>query len=160
MIEDYHSGIWYDTTGVNSITKLSKSRRHSFIELSRRYTNDNDQCVSFFFKIKWPEGFKCKKCDATNYCFSESNLSYRCQKCHKEHLLLEETVFQELQMDLYRIILGMYFFLCRIPSYCFCELADNLEIDFPATLKLVKICRIIEDQGDKDRIIEILFSYC
>ena len=49
------------------MAKNQKPKKDSLITLTRKYANNHDECVKFFFKMKWPVGFYCEKCGCTHY---------------------------------------------------------------------------------------------
>ena len=46
------------------MARNQKSKKDSLITLTRKYANNHDECVKFFFKMKWPVGFYCEKLNA------------------------------------------------------------------------------------------------
>lgn len=49
------------------MAKNQKPKKDSLITLTRKYANNHDECVKFFFKMKWPVGFYYEKCGCTHY---------------------------------------------------------------------------------------------
>lgn len=45
------------------MAKNQKPKKDSLITLTRKYANNHNECVKFFFKMKWPVGFYCENVD-------------------------------------------------------------------------------------------------
>jgi hypothetical protein len=61
-------------------------------ELEELFRSD-EKCFEFLAKIKWCEGFKCRKCGNTNYCPGKTPSSRRCTKCKTEESSTAGTIF-------------------------------------------------------------------
>ena len=42
---------------------------------------DNDSCQNFLAEMKWPDGFKCEKCQNSKYCRGKLFHTRQCTKC-------------------------------------------------------------------------------
>ncbi len=134
-----------------------KPKKDSLITLTRKYANDNDECVKFFFTIKWPEGFYCEKCGCTHYYFIESRKAYQCKECKHQHYLLAGTIFQDTKLELYKLILGMYIFFTSNKGVSAIELASELDVNYKTALLLARKCRILMAQSCSEKMLDSLF---
>ncbi len=139
------------------MSKKLKPKKDSLIALTRKYANDNAQCVQFFFNIKWPEGFVCEKCGCTHYYFVESRKAYQCKECKKQHFLLAGTIFQDTKLDLYKLILGMFIFFTSNKGVSAIELASELDVNYKTALLLAKKCRILMAQSCSEKMLDSMF---
>lgn len=120
------------------MAKNQKQKKDSLITLTRKYANNHNECVKFFFKMKWPVGFYC-------------------EKCGHQHYLLSNTIFQDNKLDLYKLILGMYLFFTANKGLSAIELANELEINYKTALLLCRKCRILMSQSNSEKILDSFF---
>jgi len=120
------------------MAKNQKPKKDSLITLTRKYANNHNECVKFFFKMKWPVGFYC-------------------EKCGHQHYLLSNTIFQDNKLDLYKLILGMYLFFTANKGLSAIELANELEINYKTALLLCRKCRILMSQSNSEKILDSFF---
>jgi predicted Zn-ribbon and HTH transcriptional regulator len=62
--------------------------------------HDDEKCFEFLAKIKWAEGFKCRKCGNTNYCAGKTPHSRRCTKCKSEESAASGTIFHNCKFPI------------------------------------------------------------
>src|SRR5580658_8436850 len=55
---------------------------------------DEEACRKAWFAWRWPEGFKCPRCDATQYCDLRDRQLLQCQVCRYQTSLIAGTVLQ------------------------------------------------------------------
>lgn len=137
-------------------TKL-KPKKDSLIALTRKYASYPEECVHFFFSMKWPTGFYCEKCGCIHYHFIKRNRVFQCKKCKHQHYLLAGTVFQDCKLDLYTLILGMYLFFVSTKGISGIELATQLDINYKSALLLARKCRILMAQSNSEQILDSMF---
>ena len=118
------------------MAKNQKPKKDSLITLTRKYANNHNECVKFFFKMKWPVGFYCEKCGCTHYYSIKRGDVFQCKECGHQHYLLSNTIFQDNKLDLYKLILGMYLFFTANKGLSAIELANELEINYKTALLL------------------------
>lgn len=117
---------------------MAKNQKPKKDSLTRKYANNHNECVKFFFKMKWPVGFYC-------------------EKCGHQHYLLSNTIFQDNKLDLYKLILGMYLFFTANKGFSAIELANELEINYKTALLLCRKCRILMSQSNSEKILDSFF---
>jgi len=56
---------------------MAKQEAISFMEFKNKF-NSEDACPEHFFKMRWPDGFKCPKCGTeTYYVISINSIKYK-----------------------------------------------------------------------------------
>ena len=60
-------------------SKKHKSQM-SIIEFQKKYDTE-DKCREELFKMRYPKGFKCSKCECTEYYYLKSRGKYQCKNC-------------------------------------------------------------------------------
>ena len=111
-----------------------KPKKDSLVDLSRKYSNNPQACIQFFFKCKWPEGFYCEKCGCTHYHSLKRHNVFQCRDCSHQHYLYSGTIFQDTKLDAYKIILGMFLFFSSNKGISAIELASQLEVNYKTAL--------------------------
>ena len=113
-----------------------KTKKKFFIDLTRKYANNHDECVQFFFSMKWPVRFYCEKCGCTHYYAIKRGNVFQYKECGHQHDLLSNTIFQDNKLDLYKLILEMYLFFTANKGLSAVELASELEVNYKTALLL------------------------
>ena len=67
------------------MARNQKPKKDSLITLTRKYANNHDECVKYFFKKKWPVGFYCEKCGCTHYYSIKRGDVFQCKECGHQH---------------------------------------------------------------------------
>jgi len=70
-------------------------------ELDRLF-QDDDYCLAFLAKVKWENGFECKKCGNLNSCSGKSPYSRRCTKCKTEESASAHTLFHNCKFPMHK----------------------------------------------------------
>src|SRR5665811_492220 len=70
----------------------TESYPKDFQEFIIKFKNEND-CWEYIFEIRWPNGFKCPKCNGNNYWLTEQKLMH-CSNCEHQTSITKGTIFQ------------------------------------------------------------------
>ena len=96
--------------------KVLNPKKASLYEFTQNYSNKINNCIEFFKSMKWPDGFLCDHCSCHKYYLvkhvGKTSTLYvlECSSCHKQHSLHSGTIFQSCKLDLYKFLLGIFFF--------------------------------------------------
>jgi transposase-like protein len=77
----------------------------NLIEFTERFKTDAD-CIEYLSYLKWPDGFKCVKCNHTG-CQVRSNQSRTCNKCSHTESAMANTLFHKVKFGIRKA-----FFIC------------------------------------------------
>ena len=58
-----------------------------------------EQCRLYLYKLRWPDGFTCPKCNGQGY-WSINNILYECKKCGHQASVIAGTIFQDTRTPL------------------------------------------------------------
>ncbi len=83
----------------------------SQIEFEHRFATEQ-ACRDYLAKMKWPEGFVCRKCEHTKYWISARHL-YICSRCESPHSLTADTVMHASKKPLTYWFKAMWWFTTR-----------------------------------------------
>jgi hypothetical protein len=115
------------------------------VQLDELFTND-EKCLEFLAGIKWENGFVCRKCGNTNYCFGKTPFSRRCTKCKSEESATTGTIFHNCKFPVSKAFFIAYN-VCKgkedVSSY---EFARKLSLRQMTCWKFKsKICDTLKD---------------
>ena len=91
--------------------KSSTKDTFSLKAFNERFFHNLDAQREVFTKIKFPNGFICPECGCTHYKWMSTRNAMYCPKCFSQYYLFANTIFQDTKLDLYTILLGIYYFV-------------------------------------------------
>jgi hypothetical protein len=68
-------------------------------EFAMKFSTDMD-CLQWLARLKWEEGFVCKKCGHTNFCDGSTPFSKRCTRCKHTESATAHTAFHRCKIPL------------------------------------------------------------
>ena len=89
---------------------------------------DNDSCQSYLAKLKWGEGYQCKKCGHKNSCDGMSPHSRQCTSCHYTESPTANTLFHKVKFDLLKAFYIVYFASTNKKGITSTELSRKLSL--------------------------------
>jgi hypothetical protein len=76
-------------------------------QLEEMFAND-DKCLDYLSKIKWPENFECRKCGNDNSCDGKVPYSRRCTRCKNEESATANTLFHNIKFPVNKAFYIVY----------------------------------------------------
>ena len=70
----------------------------TFDEFVKNFSTE-EQCRNYLFKLRWPNGFRCPKCNGESY-WCIGNVLYECSRCKKQTSVIAGTIFQDTRRPL------------------------------------------------------------
>ena len=70
----------------------------TFDEFIRSFSTE-EQCRDYLRRLRWPDGFVCKKCNGHEY-WTVSSTLYECRKCRHQSSVIAGTIFQDTRTSL------------------------------------------------------------
>ena len=70
----------------------------TLLEFEQRFVTE-ESCLNYLFKLRWPEGFRCRRCGHQEAWFMKGDL-YRCVRCHFRTSVTAGTIFQDTKKSL------------------------------------------------------------
>lgn len=67
-----------------------------------------DQCFQALVKLRWPDGFKCPKCEYTDHCLLKTRPLFQCNACKGQTSITAGTIFNSTKLPLTKWFLAMY----------------------------------------------------
>ena len=116
-------------------------------EFMSRFATEND-CREHFFKLRWPEGFKCPKCDHGEYSFIKFRNLYQCLACRHQASLTAGTVMHKSHTGLREWFLAIYLFTQDKREISAAQLSRTIDISYYAAWLMLQKLR--ETMGSRD----------
>ncbi len=96
------------------------------IDLESAFQNA-DQCLELLAAEKWKDGYICRKCGNTNYCFGKTLHSRRCTRCKHDESATANTIFHRCKIPLNEAFKIAYI-VCNQPDISTYDLSRMLKI--------------------------------
>lgn len=71
----------------------------SLMEFQRKFRTEN-ACQQHLFRLRWPDGYRCPRCDHDRYSFHHSRHLYQCKFCKYQVSLTAGTIFHKTRIPL------------------------------------------------------------
>lgn len=135
----------------------SRGEYLSKADFIQHYYCNMQNCIDFFFSIKWPTGYVCEKCGCTHYYFMKSKNCYRCAHCHHDERLLTHTCFQDNKLPLNVLMYGLFLIFYDKRSISSFELAEELKVNYKTACLLQTKCRILMKESNSRKKLDSFF---
>jgi transposase-like protein len=126
-------------------------------EFDERFSNEQT-CYDYLFKIRWPQGFFCRKCAHTAYWKSSRDL-YICRRCEHQHSLTAGTILHSSKKPLRCWFKAMWWFTTRKSGINALSLQDLLGLGSYSTawmwLHKLRRCTIRTEREKLSGIVEV-----
>ena len=73
-----------------------------------KHHGTEEQCEHALFKIRWPTGFKCERCDHDSYCYIKSRRTFQCTRCKCQTSVKRNTLFHSSNVPLTKWFLAIF----------------------------------------------------
>lgn len=116
-------------------------------EFMDRFQTEED-CREHFFRIKWPDGFKCPKCGHEKYSFIKYRNLYQCLQCGHQASLTAGTIMHKSHMGLREWFLVIHLFTHDKRGISAMQLCRNLGTSYQTAWTMLQKLR--EAMGSRD----------
>lgn len=66
------------------------------------------KCEQMLFKVRWPNGFICEKCEHDSYCYIKSRRTFQCNRCKHQTSVKSNTLFHSSNVPLTKWFLAIF----------------------------------------------------
>lgn len=138
-----------------------KPRKNSLVDFINNFGSEDKQ-IKFFFDIKWPNGFSCDKCNChEHYVVKRDKIQNGylmvCKECGHQHSLLSGTIFQDSNLSLLKILIGLYIFFTSNNGVNGNQLATYMDVNPKTARKFNKKCRILMAESNNAKTLKSKF---
>jgi len=78
---------------------MAKAEEFNLLEFQQKFNTEKD-CEYYFFEKRWPDGFKCPRCEHDKYYYIATRKLYECRKCAYQTSVTAGTVMHRSKLDL------------------------------------------------------------
>lgn len=120
----------------------------------------DDACFSFLYEMKWPNGYRCPRCEHTsNYIISSRNSPlYECYNCHHQTTITAGTIMEKSRTPLRKWLLTMFLVAhskCRVNAVW---LSEHLVVTYKTAWTMLHKVRQAISQFDAAHLLEGLMK--
>lgn len=133
-------------------------------QFQKQFTT-NEKCEEYLFKLKWPDGYVCKKCGCKHYFTTKTrNLNlFECAQCGYQATVIVDTIFAKTRTELTKWFIAIFLFAYDKRSISSSMLSKQIDVTYKtAWLMLHKIRHSIQKHDEKytlSGIIELDDAY-
>ena len=121
-------------------------------EFMDRFQTEED-CREHFFRIKWPDGFKCPKCGHEKYSFIKYRNLYQCLQCGHQASLTAGTIMHKSHMGLREWFLAIHLFTHDKRGISAMQLCRSLGTSYQTAWTMLQKLREAMGSRDEDYIL-------
>jgi len=126
---------------------------HDFIN---KYGQE-EQCRKAVFRAKWPNGWICPQCGASEYYQLAARPIYQCKMCHKQTSLITGTIFASTKLPLATWFLAIFFLTQAKEGMAALNLRRFLGISDRASLRMKhKLQLVMKNDDDKHKLYGLI----
>ncbi len=122
-----------------------------------------DKCRATLFRFRWPNGFRCPRCDNKTYCEIKKRKVFQCNSCHFQTSITAGTIFHSTNLPLSKWFLAMFLITQSKNGISALELSRHIGASYNATWRLKqKLMQVMLERGSTKKLsgrIEIDDSY-
>ncbi len=127
-----------------------KYRPMSWLIFQDEFREEQD-CYNWLFKSRWPEGFRCPKCNGKEYSRINTRGLYKCKKCQYQVSLTAGTIFHKTRTPLMKWFMLIFRMATSKTGVSINEMKRELEINDYKTVWTMahKIRKAMSDRDAK-----------
>ena len=73
-----------------------------------RYFSNQDVCIEFVARLRWPDGPECPRCGSPAYSFLSTRRTWKCKDCNKQYSVKLGTIFEDSPLGLDKWLTAMW----------------------------------------------------
>jgi len=116
-------------TQITKGAKMVQRGVMSLFEFHQRFPTEED-CAKHLFKLRWPDGFICPKCECQKCNFHISRLLYRCKDCKHDVSLTAGSVLHKTRTPLMIWFWTIFLVACDKRGHSALSISKELNISY------------------------------
>ena len=128
------------------------SNEISFFEFKNRFDNE-DACHEYLFKVRWPNGYICPKCDNKSFYYINKRNLYQCCSCRYQTSVTVGTVLEKTHISLEKWFWAIYLVSTDKRGYSAMALHRELQISYKTAWYLLHRIRTAMFDRELDYIL-------
>jgi transposase-like protein len=119
----------------------------SLLDFQKRFATD-EACTQHLFKVQWPDGFVCPKCEHTKYYWIKGRSLYQCAKCRHQTSVTAGTDMHRSHLPLRKWFWAIFLCVTDKRGRSALALSRDLQITYRAAWLLLHKLR--ESMNERD----------
>jgi transposase-like protein len=128
-----------------------KNLPRSLIE-AIRYFNDQDVCVQFVAKLRWPDGPVCPTCGGTEHSYLTTRRVWKCKSCKRQFSVKVGSIFEDSAIPLDKWLAAMWMIANSKNGVSSHEMAQSLGITQKSAWFLLHRVRLAMQTGTFEKL--------
>jgi transposase-like protein len=122
----------------------------SLLDFQSKYGTD-EQCGKHLFQLKWPNGYRCPKCDHHQFYYLRSRSLYQCRSCRTQTSLISGTIFSSTKLPLTVWFLAIYLVSQSKEGISSLKLMRFLGVSQNAAMRIKHKLQMVMKQADDEK---------
>lgn len=128
----------------------------SLLEWQKRYGTER-ACEKVLFKIRWPNGFVCPRCNSIEVSYIKTRKIYQCSQCRYQVSITAGTLFHSTNLSLVKWFWAIYLTASDKGGISALRLAKHIGVSWPTARKMLKkIHTAMTDRDSKYRLEQLI----
>jgi transposase-like protein/ribosomal protein L37AE/L43A len=133
-----------------------KMPKVSLLEWQKRYGTER-ACEKVLFKIRWPNGFVCPRCNSVKVSYIKTRKIYQCSRCRHQVSITAGTLFHSTNLALVKWFWAIYLTASDKGGISALRLAKHIDVSWPTAQNILKKIRTaMTDRDDKYRLEQLI----
>lgn len=134
----------------------------SVIKFQQKY-GTQEKCEKALFRYRWPEGFKCPRCDHDHYSKLKTRALFQCTKCRHQCSVISGTIFDSSKLPLNIWFWAIYFITQSKDGISSLNLSRSIGVSANTALrlkhKLQQVMKAVDDSSVLAEIVQVDDAY-
>jgi len=87
---------------------MSESELPTSLIEAIRYFSDQDVCVEFVVRLRWPDGPVCPRCGGTEHSYLTTRRLWKCKSCKRQFSVKVGSIFEDSAIPLDKWLAAMW----------------------------------------------------
>jgi len=128
----------------------------SLLEWQKCYGTER-ACEKVLFKIRWPNGFVCPRCNSIEVSYIKTRKIYQCSQCRYQVSITAGTLFHSTNLSLVKWFWAIYLTASDKGGISALRLAKHIGVSWPTARKMLKkIHTAMTDRDSKYRLEQLI----
>jgi transposase-like protein len=117
-----------------------------------RYFSDQDVCVQFVAKLRWPDGPVCPRCGGTEHSYLKTRRVWKCKSCKRQFSVKVGSIFEDSAIPLDKWLAAMWMIANSKNGVSSHEMARSLGITQKSAWFLLHRVRLAMQTGTFEKL--------
>ena len=139
-------------SGIQKIPNMVQRQAMSLFEFHQRFPTQKE-CIEHLFKLRWPDGFICPRCNSQKYGFHSGRFLYQCKDCRYQTSLTTGSIMHKTKTPLMVWFWTIFLIACDKRGHSALSISKEFKISYwVAWTLLQKIRRAMAEQDSQYKL--------